>query len=51
MNVTHFQSVRGLGAMTACGRSLHGWSRTCPKFHTEVVREVTCQRCLKAMGK
>lgn len=49
-HVYHFQSVRGLGAATACGRSMHGWSRTCPKNVTEKVREVTCKKCLKALA-
>lgn len=49
MAVMHFQALRGLGARTSCGRSLHGWSRDCPKNVTEVIREVDCKRCLKAL--
>jgi len=49
MPATHFQAVRGLGARTACGRSMHGWSRTCPALTTESSREVTCKRCLAKM--
>ena len=48
---THFQTCRGLGAMTSCGRSLHGWSRNCPSKVTESVREVTCKKCLKVLEK
>lgn len=51
MNVTHFQSVRGLGAATACGRSMHGWAKNCPKNTTEKIREVSCKKCLKVIEK
>ena len=49
--VTHFQLVRGLGAATACGRSMHGWSWACPQNATEQFRDVTCKRCIKAVEK
>lgn len=50
--VTHFQLVRGLGAMTACGRSMHGWvMRGRVENATERTRDVTCKRCLKALAK
>jgi len=48
---THFQAVRGLGAVTACGLSMHGWSRTCPKSTTEVPRKVTCKKCLAKLNR
>lgn len=48
--VTHLQSVWGLGAQTVCGRSMHGWSRTCPKNVTSVIREVTCKKCLNKIS-
>lgn len=50
--VTHFQLVRGLGAATACGRSMHGWvMHGRVQNATERVRDVTCKRCLKALAK
>lgn len=51
MSATHFQAVRGLGAATACGLSMHGWSRTCPALTTEQPRGVTCKKCLAKMAK
>lgn len=50
--VTHFQLVRGLGAATACGRSMHGWvMRGRVQSATERVRDVTCKRCLAKLEK
>ena len=47
--MTHLQAVRGLGAATACGRSMHGWViRGRVMNATERLQETTCKRCLKA---
>lgn len=48
--VLHYTTWRGF-ATTACGKSLHGWQGPRTPAATDVVRDVECKRCLKALGR
>lgn len=47
MTATHYDASVGLRLVTACGKSLHGWSMHRPQNVSTVKHEVTCKRCLK----
>lgn len=50
MKVVHYSDGRGF-AVTACGKSMHGWQGQRTPLATADVRRVECKRCLQALGK